>query len=58
MREPARMKRILGEIEKTWEENPDMRFFQLLINMGLIEDDALRWNYEDDTLEEFFSKVF
>ena len=52
MRDEKRITVILGEIEKTWKENPDMRFLQLLINMGLIPDNQVFWNLEDDRIIE------
>ena len=55
MRDEKRIKRILGEIESTWNKHPDMRFFQLCINMGLVADEFHLWNFEDDKLEEFLT---
>ena len=55
MRDPERIDRILGEIRTTWKEHPDMRFYQLLINMGLIEDSLSFWTLEDDEVEKFLS---
>ena len=60
MRDPKRIKRILEMIEKRWNETPDQRFTQLLINLGLMEDGS-KWHYEDDELEkglkEYISKT-
>jgi hypothetical protein len=33
MRDPARIKKILELIENYWNKNPDLRMFQLLINL-------------------------
>jgi len=49
MRDPKRIPRILKELERIWKDAPDLRFCQLMINLGLIEDK--KWNYEDDKLE-------
>jgi len=52
MRDPKRIDRILKEIKVTWKAHPDMRFYQLLINMGLHADDQM-WSVEDDAVEKF-----
>lgn len=33
MRDPMRVRKILGEIHKIWKTYPDMRFGQLIINL-------------------------
>ena len=53
MREKARIKRILKLIEKHWNKNPDLRFGQLLINIGIADDSIRVWNNEDDDLEDY-----
>lgn len=55
MRDKKRIKRILNKLEQTWEEHSDMRFGQLLINMGIIEDTYRVWSNEDDVLEEYLN---
>jgi hypothetical protein len=57
MREKARIKRILTLIEKQWIKREDQRFYQLLINLGMIEDNNELWNTEDDELEEHLKKI-
>lgn len=59
MRDKKRIELFLKEIQKYWEQNPDLRFGQLLINVfGLSKKDV--WFLEEnETLklfEEFFKK--
>jgi len=56
MRDKERIKRILNLIEEKWNENSDMRFGQLLINMGICDDDLRLWRNEDSGLEEFLKE--
>ena len=56
MRNKARIKRILSKIEQLWLKNPDYRFYQMLINYGLIPD-GKQWNEDDDTLEKYLDEV-
>ena len=58
MREIGRIKRILGLLEKIWLKQPDTRFGQLLINLGIVIDEFRLWNNEDDGLEEFLNGEF
>jgi hypothetical protein len=51
MRDVKRIDRILKAIGKLWKQTPDQRFYQLLINNGLLPDSDL-WHVEDDRLEE------
>lgn len=53
MRDPKRINRIMTKLKKKWEETPDQRFYQFLINQGLIADDNKLWNKEDDETEEY-----
>jgi len=48
MRNVKRIKQILKEIERLWNEAPNLRFGQLLINLNIIKDDWDTWNLEDD----------
>jgi len=57
MREKERIKRILNKIEKIWNKHPDLRFGQLLINLGIVEDSLRVWNNEDNVLEEYLKGV-
>jgi len=34
MRDPKRIRPFLDELAHVWEKHPDMRFGQLLVNMG------------------------
>ena len=56
MRDKKRIKRILNMIESIWENMPDQRFFQLLINIGMIEDNGILWRLEDDKTEKHLKK--
>ena len=51
MRDKRRIERILGLIEKYWKSDPDQRFGQLLINIGILPDFPKIWNLEDETIE-------
>jgi hypothetical protein len=46
MRSKERIKPFLKYIEKKWFECPDQRFGQLLINLGIIQDNLIDWNKE------------
>lgn len=37
---------MLKFIENEWKKSPDQRFGQLLINLGLIQDNLKDWNIE------------
>jgi len=52
MRDPKRINRILKEIEKAWNDYPDQRFGQTLINLGIAPDELWFWRMEDDELEK------
>ena len=57
MRDPKRIKKILEQIELIWNLNSDQRFFQMLINNGMIDDDNAHWHLEDDKVEEHLGKI-
>jgi len=57
MRELKRIDRILKLIKAEWKKSPDMRFGQLLINLGISPDTYDFWSLEDETLEEHLEKV-
>lgn len=46
MRSEKRIVPFLAYIEEQWLKHPDMRFGQLLINLGLVEDGIRTWNLE------------
>lgn len=50
MRDPKRIKRILQLVEIIWEDNPDLRLTQLIMNSLNIENDP--YYIEDDDLEK------
>lgn len=57
MRDPKRIKRILKLIEKYWEANPDQRFGQALINLGVAHDETNFWLMEDDETEKHLKRM-
>ena len=57
MRDIKRIKKILELLEEIWNRNPDQRFGQLLINLGVINDDFHTWNVEDDLMEQHLIKI-
>jgi hypothetical protein len=56
MRDPERIKKILALIEELWNKEPDLRFGQLMINLGAFPDFPFLWNMEDDKWEEWFKE--
>jgi len=57
MRDVNRIKVMLKELERHWNKYPDMRFGQLLINLGVCEDSMRLWGLEDDKLIEWLKEV-
>jgi hypothetical protein len=57
MRDPARIQRILKQIETLWAKYPDQRFGQTLINNGIIADNIQSWSLEDDDLEAHLKTI-
>lgn len=57
MRDKKRIKVILKLIEKQWTHNPDYRFGQLLINLGICNDEYELWHLDDDLIEEHLEKI-
>jgi len=59
MRPKERIPKLLKLIEKEWEKekNQDMRFGQLLINLGVAPDSLQFWNLEDDLIIKHLEKV-
>ena len=54
MRDPERIARILGRVQRIWEANPDLRLGQLLVNAFLMADGIDGDDYfqtEDEALE-------
>lgn len=56
MRKIERIKRILKLIEDKWIDAPDLRFGQLLINIGVVNDSLYVWNMQDEDLEKHLKK--
>lgn len=50
MRDPKRIDRILGLVEKIWKLGPDLRLTQLIMNALKINTDP--YYIEDDKLEQ------
>jgi uncharacterized protein YihD (DUF1040 family) len=50
MRDPKRISRILSLVRALWEQNPDLRLIQLLMNN--VEEGGEAYHFEDDKLEE------
>lgn len=57
MRDKKRIERILKILEEIWKKNSDQRFGQLLINLGIINDNFITWKNEDDLLEKYLTKL-
>jgi len=58
VRDPKRRKRILKLIEKIWDNAPDLRLFQLLINIVVEAQDECFYYYIEDTYLETLLKNF
>jgi hypothetical protein len=56
MRSEKRIKRILDKINIIWSKVPDERFYQMLINSGLIPDGDM-WHIEDTDVEEHIDNL-
>jgi len=56
MREVERIDRIIDKIKDKWHNSPDMRFNQLLINLGCSADIYANWTLEDNIVEENIDK--
>lgn len=56
MRDKKRIDKILDKLREEWKENPDWRFNQLLINLGLIPDGP-HWHLEDDKILEQLEEI-
>lgn len=50
MRNPKRIPQLLDRIEELWKQVPDMRFCQLLINLGIITPGTDSWYTEDEDI--------
>ncbi|MEK6881635.1 MAG: hypothetical protein AABY22_18590 [Nanoarchaeota archaeon] len=43
----------MNKLIKIWEQTPDQRFGQFLINQGIVEDNLKFWQLEDDAFEMY-----
>jgi len=41
-------KKDINELQKIWEDNPDLRFTQLLVNTNIIPNVPGSWYYQED----------
>ena len=57
MRDKNRIQKILNLLKELWQKNPDQRFGQLLINLGIVRDGFETWQKEDDILEKYLIKI-
>ena len=55
MRDPKRITKTLQEIQKVWEQFPDLRLGQLLLNAT---DDTILYYLEDEELVEYLKKFY
>lgn len=53
MRNPERIAPILEELKRIWEENPDLRFFQLICALNKGQD---LFHMEDDKVLELLKE--
>lgn len=51
MRNPERIDKTLGLIEKIWKANPDLRLMQLLLNLFTTSQYPMAYYIEEDELE-------
>ena len=50
MRDEKRIKVILNKIEQIWGQHPDERFYQMMINIGMMNDSYKDWSTEDSDI--------
>jgi uncharacterized protein YihD (DUF1040 family) len=58
MRDPKRIKKLLKEIETIWMKYPDLRFFQLLINVFRLDENPYFYYLEDDKIIEELKQYY
>jgi len=56
MREINRINRICNKLAKLWAFSPDCRFYQMMINHGLMGDDDGKWCIEDGDFEKWIDE--
>ena len=52
MRDPKRIRRILDKIGEYWEEYPDLRLGQILVNFAPLQFKSDIFYWEDEDLEK------
>lgn len=52
-----RIPKLLKELERVWNKTPDLRFGQLLIDLGIAPDSLQFWNLEDQDLLNHLVKI-
>lgn len=57
MRNPERIDKITGLLNELWHKYPDMRFWQLLLNIAWSDKRIDLWYLEDDAAEAALDKV-
>ena len=57
MRELERIDRIMDTLKAKWKKHPNMRYYQFMINIGLVKDEYSLWSMEDDEVEKHLKKV-
>lgn len=57
MRNPERIDQITGLLNELWHKYPDMRFWQLLLNITWSDKEIDLWYLEDDKAETALNKV-
>ena len=57
MRDPKRIPRILHKLYRAWNENPDQRLIQLLMNVAGVSGSPEAFYTEDDTVEYGLTKL-
>jgi len=56
MRDKKRIKRMMDKLTKLWEQNPDFRFYQFFINIGMMPDHTKLWYMEDNETEKYINE--
>lgn len=57
MRDPKRIDEITNLLNEVWHKYPDMRFWQLLLNIAWSDKRIDLWYLEDDAAEAALDKV-
>jgi len=57
MRPLERIPKLLKELERVWTKSPDLRFGQLLINLGIAPDSLELWQLESSDILKVLKNV-